>query len=142
MKLAIGCDHGAFGMKEELKAYLEKKGYEVTDVGTHSEESVDYPLYAKEVCKKVNQKEVQFGILLCGTGIGMSIAANKVSGIRCALCAESYSAKMTRAHNDANVLSIGARVTGIELAKMIVDTFLETEFEGGRHQRRVDMLEA
>jgi ribose 5-phosphate isomerase B len=141
MKVVIGCDHGAFQMKEALKEYLSEKEIEVLDVGTHSEDSVDYPEFSRKVCNAVLEGKGEKGIVLCGTGIGVSIAANKVKGIRCALCSESYSAKMTRAHNDANVLAMGARVVGIELAKMIVDTFLATEFEGGRHARRVNMIE-
>jgi len=141
MKVVIGCDHGAFQMKEALKEYLSEKEIEVLDVGTHSEDSVDYPEFSRKVCNAVLEGKGEKGIVLCGTGIGVSIAANKVKGIRCALCSEPYSAKMTRAHNDANVLAMGARVVGIELAKMIVDTFLATEFEGGRHARRVNMIE-
>lgn len=141
MKIVIASDHGAYCMKEQLKAYLMEKEIEVLDVGTHSEASVDYPEYAQKACKEVLSGHADFGIVLCGTGIGVSIAANKVKGIRCALCSEPYSAKMTRAHNDANVLAMGARVIGIELSKMIVDTFLATPFEGGRHQRRIDLLE-
>ena len=140
MKIAIGCDHGAYEMKEAIKAYLTEQGVTVDDKGTYSKDSVHYPLYAKAVCKDVQSKDVDFGILICSTGIGISIAANKHKGIRAALCGDVYSAKYTRLHNDANVLCLGALVTGLGVAKMIVDTFLATEFEGGRHQKRIDMI--
>ena len=142
MKIAIGCDHGAYEMKEAIKEYLTEQGVTVDDKGTYSKDSVHYPLYAKAVCKEVQAKSVDFGILLCSTGIGISIAANKHKGIRAALCSDVYSAKFTRLHNDANVLCLGALVTGLGVAKMIVDTFLSTDFEGGRHQARVDMITA
>lgn len=142
MKIAIGCDHGAYEMKETVKAHLIEQGIEVDDKGTYSKDSVDYPVYAKAVCNEVQAKNVDFGILLCSTGIGISIAANKHKGIRAALCGDVYSAKFTRLHNDANVLCLGALVTGAGVCKMIADTFLSTEFEGGRHQRRVDMITA
>lgn len=140
MKIAIGCDHGAYSLKEVIKGYLTEKGIEVDDKGTYSKESVHYPVYAKAVCKEVQSKSADFGILLCSTGIGISIAANKHRGIRAALCSDVYGAKFTRLHNDANVLCMGALVTGEGLAKMITDTFIETKFEGGRHQTRVDMI--
>ena len=140
MKIAIGCDHGAYEMKEAIKAYLTEQGVTVDDKGTYSKDSVHYPLYAKAVCKDVQSKDVDFGILICSTGIGISIAANKHKGIRAALCGDVYSAKYTRLHNDANVLCLGALVTGLGVAKMIVDTFLATAFEGGRHQKRIDMI--
>lgn len=140
MKIAIGCDHGAYSLKEVIKGYLAEKGIEVDDKGTYSKESVHYPVYAKAVCKEVQSKSADFGILLCSTGIGISIAANKHRGIRAALCSDVYGAKFTRLHNDANVLCMGALVTGEGLAKMITDTFIETKFEGGRHQTRVDMI--
>ena len=140
MKIAIGCDHGAYDLKETVKEYLLEKGVEVDDKGAYSKESVHYPLFAKAVCKEVQAKTVDYGILLCSTGIGISIAANKHRGIRAALCGDVYSAKFTRLHNDANVLCLGALVTGAGVAKMIVDTFLSTGFEGGRHQMRVDMI--
>lgn len=140
MKIAIGCDHGAYDLKEALKKYLAEKGFEVDDKGTYSKDSVHYPLYAAAVCKEVQNKSVEFGILLCSTGIGISIAANKHRGIRAALCSDVYGAKFTRLHNNANVLCMGALVTGEGLAKMIVDTFLSTEFEGGRHQTRIDLI--
>ena len=120
--------------------YLTAKGIECEDVGTYSKDSVHYPIYAKAVCESVQQKKCDYGILLCSTGIGMSMAANKYKGIRAALCSDTYSAKFTRLHNNANVLCIGALVTGTGLAKEIADIFLSTEFEGGRHQTRVDMV--
>ena len=135
MKIIIGNDHSAVEMKNELKKFLEEMGHEVINVGTDETTSVDYPVFGKAVCKKV------LGIAICGTGIGISIACNKVKGIRAGLCSESFSARMTRKHNNANVLCLGARVTGIELAKDIVKTFIEEDFEGGRHQKRIDMLE-
>jgi ribose 5-phosphate isomerase B len=140
MKIAIGCDHGAYELKEILRDHLKEQGIEVVDKGTYSKDSVHYPLFAKEVCKEVQAKTVDFGILLCSTGIGISIAANKHRGIRAALCSDVYGAKFTRLHNNANVLCMGALVTGTGLAKMIADTFLSTEFEGGRHQNRIDMI--
>lgn len=140
MKIAIGCDHGAYDLKEIVRDYLTEKGIEVDDKGTYSKDSCNYPVFAKAVCKEVQAKSVDFGILICSTGIGISIAANKHKGIRAALCGDVYSAKFTRLHNNANVLCMGAVVTGVGLAKMIVDTFLETEYEGGRHQARLDMI--
>ena len=140
MKIAIGCDHGAYELKEEMVKYLTAKGIECEDVGTYSKDSVHYPIYAKAVCESVQKKNCDYGILLCSTGIGMSMAANKYKGIRAALCGDTYSAKYTRLHNNANVLCIGALVTGTGLAKEIADIFLSTEFEGGRHQTRVDMV--
>ena len=139
-KLYIGCDHAALHMKNDLIGYLNDKGYEIEDVGPYTPESVDYPVYAKKVCDKVLADKGSLGILICGTGIGMSIAANKVKGIRAAAVSEVFSAIMTRKHNDANVLCMGARVIGIETAKMIADGFLKAEYEGGRHQKRVDMI--
>lgn len=139
-KLYIGCDHAALHMKNDLIGYLNDKGYGIEDVGPYTPESVDYPVYAKKVCDKVLADKGSLGILICGTGIGMSIAANKVKGIRAAAVSEVFSAIMTRKHNDANVLCMGARVIGIETAKMIADGFLEAEYEGGRHQKRVDMI--
>ena len=138
-KLYIGCDHAELHMKNDLIGYLNDKGYEIEDVGPYTPESVDYPVYAKKVCDKVLADKGSLGILICGTGIGMSIAANKVKGIRAAAVSEVFSAIMTRKHNDANVLCMGARVIGIETAK-IADGFLEAEYEGGRHQKRVDMI--
>ncbi len=140
--IAIACDHGALALKEHLKAYLEKKGLEVRDFGTYTAESCDYPDFAVPAARAVAGGECETGIVLCTTGIGVSIAANKVKGIRCALCHEPYSAEMTRRHNDANMLAMGAGVTGAGLAERIVDAFLNTAFEGGRHQRRVDKVMA
>lgn len=140
MKIAIGADHGAFELKCVLKEYLEEKGYEVLDCGTYDLNSVDYPDIAKKTAAKVVDKTCDLGVLLCGTGIGISIAANKVDGIRAALCTNEYCAKMAKNHNNANILCMGARVTGVELAKSILDTFLREEFEGGRHQVRVDKI--
>lgn len=141
MKLAIGCDHGAYDYKEEIKTMLTEEGYEVVDCGTYSTDSCDYPDFAKAVATKVASKEVERGIVICGTGIGISIAANKVKGIRCALCTDTTMARLTREHNDANVLSMGQRVIGIEVAKDIVHTFLETEFsQGPRHIQRIQKI--
>jgi len=140
MKIALAGDHGGFGLKEQVKEHLLRKGYEILDLGTNSVESCDYPYYGKACGEAVMNGEVDRGIVICGTGIGISIAANKVKGIRCALCTEPYTAEMTRRHNDSNVLALGGRILGRDLAIAIVDTWLTTEFEGGRHQRRVDML--
>ena len=140
MKIAIGNDHSAVEMKNEIKAFLESKGYEVIDEGTNTTESCDYPIYGEKVGRAVVDGEADLGIAICGTGLGISLAANKVKGVRACVCSEPYTARMSRQHNNCNVLCFGARVIGIELAKMIVDTWLNTEFEGGRHQRRVDMI--
>lgn len=140
MKIAIGCDHAGPELKAEILAHLDEKGVEYTDFGIQAGEKVDYPDKAKEVCEKVASGEYEMGILICGTGIGMSMSANKIKRIRAACCSDYFSAKYTRAHNDANVLCIGARVLGAGLAIELVDVFLETEFEGGRHQRRVDKI--
>ncbi len=136
----IGSDHAGFELKKEIFEFIkEKLKMEIEDLGTYSQESVDFPDVAVKVCKKVTENNGT-GILICGTGIGMCMAANKIKGIRCAVCAEEYSAKMTRAHNDANVLALGGRTTGPELAKSIVEVFLTTKFEGGRHTTRVDKI--
>ena len=140
--ISIACDHGAIALKNHLKAYLEGKGYEVKDFGTHTTDSCDYPDFVAPAAQAVASGACEKGIVLCTTGIGASMAANKVKGIRCALCHEPWSAEMTRRHNDANVLAIGAGVTGTNLAEQIVDAFLTHEFEGGRHQRRVDKVMA
>lgn len=140
-KIGIASDHGGFELKENLKSYLEEKGYEVVDYGTNSSESVDYPIYGKKAANGVASGEVDKAVVICGTGIGISLAANKVEGIRCALCTNEYMAKMSRNHNDANMLALGARVIGDELAKSILDTFLSEEFLAGRHKRRVDLIE-
>ena len=129
-------------MKQEITAYLEELGHEVVNYGTDSHESCDYPEYGEKVGRAVVNGEVEKGILICGTGFGISLAANKVKGVRAVVCSEPYTAKLSRMHNDANVLAFGARVVGIEMAKMIVDEWLKAEFEGGRHQRRIDMVMA
>lgn len=141
-KVFIGCDHAALDMKNQIVEYVENLGFEVIDEGTFTTERVDYPVYAKKVAVGVRENEGAKGILICGTGIGMSLAANKVKGIRAAAVSEVYSAKLTRQHNDSNIVCIGARVIGIETAKMIVDAFLNTEYDGGRHQVRIDMISA
>lgn len=140
-KIAIGVDHGGFDMKDEIVNYLKEQGYEVGDFGITEKVSVDYPVIAQKVALAVSSGEYQLGILICGTGIGMSLAANRVKGIRAAACSEVYSAKLTRLHNNANILCLGGRVIGPETAKMMVDVFVNTEFEGGRHQRRIDMID-
>ncbi len=140
--IAIACDHAGPALKEEIKALLTEMGYAYKDFGTDTSASVDYPVYAAHAAYAVASGECEKGIVICGTGIGISISANKVKGIRCALCSEPLSAQLTRLHNDANMVAIGARVTGPELAKEIVRAFLTTEFEGGRHQRRVDLITA
>lgn len=140
MKIAIGCDHGGYELKEEIKKYIENKGVTVVDCGTNSTDSVNYPVYGQKVAEMVSNKETDLGILICGTGLGMSYVANKVKGIRCACVSDVFSAEMSRLHNDANVLALGARVVGLGLAIKIVDTWLGAEFEGGRHQNRVDMI--
>lgn len=140
-KIFIGADSAGYALKEEIRAYLADKGYDVTDCGCDSPASCHYPIFANAVCENVKKDLTgSFGILICGTGIGMSMCANKHKGIRAALCSDTFSARMTRAHNDANVLCMGARVIGSCLATDILDKFLEGEFEGGRHQVRVDMM--
>lgn len=141
IKVVIGSDHGGFHYKEQIIEYLKARNIEFFDVGTHTRESCDYPEIAKLAAEKIRSGEFNRGILVCGTGIGMSIAANKVRGIRAALCGDTYSARVSRAHNNANVLCLGERVIGEHLALDIVDIWLKTGFEGGRHKRRVDMLE-
>ena len=140
--IAIASDHGGFALKQELMDHLEKSGVAFEDLGTYSEESCDYPAYAEKLGRAVAAGTYEKGILVCGTGIGMSMAANKISGIRCALCSDCFSAEMTRRHNDANVMALGGRVVGVELAKRMMDIFLSTPFDGGRHQRRVDQMMA
>ena len=140
MKIAIGCDHGGFQLKGEIISYLKEEGYEVKDFGTYSEESCDYPDYAIKVAESVASKENELGIIICGTGIGVSIVANKVPGISAALCSDTFSAHATRQHNNANILTMGQRVVGIGLALDIVKTFLTSEFEGGRHERRIEKI--
>lgn len=140
--LAIGSDHGGFALKQEVMKHLAERGIEYRDYGTYSGESCDYPDYGEAVGRAVASGECERGIIICGTGIGISIAANKVHGVRAALCGDCYSAEMSRAHNDANVLALGARVLGTGLALKIVDTFLDTGFDGGRHARRVAKIMA
>ena len=135
MKIAIAADHGGFELKDSMVEYIKSLGNQVVDLGTNSADSVDYPDYAKKVCEEIQKGNSDLGILICGTGIGMSLAANKFEGIRAACVSDVYSAKMSRNHNNANVLCIGARVIGDEVAKLIIKTFLENEFEAGRHQR-------
>ncbi len=140
MKIAIGSDHGGYHLKEHIKKYLEENDYEIKDFGTHSLESVDYPDFAQVVAEAVAAGEYDKGILICGTGLGISIAANKVKGIRATVVNDCYSAKMSRAHNNANILALGGRVVGPDLATEITKIWLETPFEGGRHQRRIDKI--
>ena len=140
MKIAIGNDHAAVDMKNIIKSYLEEKGYEVINFGTDTTESVDYPLYGEKVANAVVSGKADLGIAICGTGVGISIACNKVNGVRAVCCSEPYSAKLSKIHNNSNVLCFGARVIGPELAKMIVDEWLAAEFIGGRHQKRVDII--
>ena len=143
MKIAIACDHGALDMKNMLVSYLEGQGHSVTDFGTHTNASCDYPEFAAAAAQAVASGECQRGIVLCTTGIGMSIAANKVKGIRCALLSDVVSAQLTREHNDTNMMAMGAGIVGNILAQQIVDTWLDTEFSGGeRHQRRIDKMMA
>ena len=142
MKIAIGNDHVAVDMKNHISEYLTNKGYEIVNFGTDSTERADYPIYGKAVAEAVAKGECDLGILICGTGIGISLAANKVPGIRAAVCSEAYSARLTRQHNNANIIAFGARVVGQATAEMIVDEFLNAEFEGGRHQNRIDMITA
>lgn len=140
MKIAIGSDHAGISLKNEVLKHLETKGVEFKDFGTYSEASCDYPDFAEKVAESVVNKEFEFGILVCGTGIGISIAANKVPGVRAALCSDTFSAHACREHNDANILAMGARVVGAGLAFDIVDSFLGAEFEGNRHQKRIDKI--
>ena len=145
MKIGFGCDHAAIDLKNELLKYMEEKGYECVDHGANYEKNgeiikCDYPSKGQEGGEAVSSNEVEYGVLICGTGIGISMSANKVPGVRAAVCSEPYSAKLTKQHNNANIIAFGARVVGTELAKMILDEFFGTEFEGGRHARRVDMI--
>ena len=140
MKVAIGCDHGGLDLKDTVKSVLIELGHEIDDQGCNSSESVDYPNFAKAISSLVNDGKCERGILICGTGIGMSMAANRIPGIRAALCHEMFSAMMSREHNDANILCLGARVIGQGLAAEVVRTWMTTDFAGGRHQRRIDMF--
>ena len=140
MKIALGNDHAAVEMNEFVKAYLEEKGYEVLNLGTDTHDSVDYPEYGAAVGRAVVGGDADLGIAICGSGVGISISANKIKGVRAVCCSEPYSARMSRQHNNANVLCFGARVIGQEMAKMIIDEWLAAEFQGGRHQKRVDKI--
>ena len=140
--ISLASDHGGFALKEHVKKYLEAKGLEVKDCGCYSPESCDYPVFGRAAAEAVGSGECEKGIVICTTGIGISITANKVKGVRCALCSEPFSAEMTRRHNDANMLAMGAGMIGPNMAERIVDVFLSTEFEGGRHARRVNLIEA
>lgn len=142
MKIAIGCDHGGFEHKNAIAEHLKNRGFEVIDCGIYENKSVDYPDIAVKVCDKIIANECDLGILVCGTGVGMSIAANKIKGIRAACCSEHFSAKYTRLHNNSNVLCLGGRVIGIGTATELADLFVDTEFEGGRHQARIDKITA
>ncbi|MDR0248266.1 MAG: ribose 5-phosphate isomerase B [Oscillospiraceae bacterium] len=139
--IAIACDHTALALKRMLSEHLAGRGFETKDYGAHGHERSDYPIYAETAARAVVSGECERGVLICGTGVGMCIAANKVAGARCAVCSEPYSAKLSREHNDANLLALGARVVAPELAAMILDAWLDAEFEGGRHATRVDMYE-
>ncbi|WP_313233147.1 ribose 5-phosphate isomerase B [Tissierella praeacuta] len=140
MKIGIGSDHGGFELKEYIKEFLDKEGISYIDYGTNSLESVDYPDYGRKVAEAVVSKEVDRAIVICGTGIGISISCNKVKGIRCALCGDTYSARMSREHNNANILALGGRVIGRDLAIEIVSAWLESEFAGGRHEKRIEKI--
>ena len=141
MKMIMGSDHGGLALKNAVARHLRERGYEITDVGTYTDESVDYPIYGRKAAEAVAAGEAPQGIVCCGTGIGISLAANKVRGIRCAVATNVYMAEMTKRHNNANMLALGGRVLSEEEAIAIVDAWLDAEFEGGRHQRRIDMLE-
>ena len=140
--IALGSDHAGRGLKEEIKKLLDERGLEYVDFGTDSDESCDYPVFGFAAASAVASGKCERGLLFCGTGVGISLAANKVKGIRCVVCSEPYSARMSRLHNNSNMLALGSRVVGTELARMIVETWLDTDFEGGRHQRRVDLISA
>lgn len=142
MKIGFANDHTGVELKNTIIKHLQDKGYETVNYGTDSNESYDYPLAGEQLANAVKNQEVDLGIAICGTGIGISLACNKVKGIRCCVCSEPYSAKLSRMHNNSNILAFGARVVGSEMAKMIVDEWLNASFEGGRHQRRVDLITA
>lgn len=142
MKIGIGNDHAAVDMKFEIKEYLETKGYEVVNFGTDKKESCNYPEFGEAVAKAVAEGEADLGILICGTGVGISLAANKVKGIRAVVCSEPVTARLSKEHNNTNVLAFGARIVGMEMAKSIVDAWLDAKFQGGRHQNRIDMITA
>ncbi|WP_432633345.1 ribose 5-phosphate isomerase B [Brachyspira sp.] len=140
MKIAIASDHTGVELKSEIIKYLKELGHTVDDFGTNSSESIDYPIYGKKVADEVAKGKYDGGVLICGTGIGISLAANKVKGIRAAVCSEPYSAKLSKMHNNSNIIAFGARVVGLDLAKMIVKEWIEAKFEGGRHSKRVDLI--
>lgn len=140
MKIAIASDHTGVELKLEIIKYLKELGHEVSDFGTNSKESIDYPIYGKKVADEVAKGKYDGGVLICGTGIGISLAANKVKGIRAAVCSEPYSAKLSKMHNNSNIIAFGARVVGVDLAKMIVKEWTEAKFEGGRHSKRVELI--
>ena len=140
MKIEIGNDHAAVAMKNEIKAYLEELGHEVINFGTDTTDSVNYPEYGEAVGRAVAAQEVDCGVLICGTGVGISLAANKVKGVRAAVCSEPVTARLVKEHNNANIIAFGARIVGIEVAKEIVRAYLEAQFQGGRHQTRVDLI--
>jgi ribose 5-phosphate isomerase B len=140
VRVVLGADHGGYELKEAIRAHLEAQGFEIQDLGTHSSDSVDYPKYGFAVGNSIIKGEADLGIAICGTGQGISMAANKIRGVRAALCTETFSARMAREHNNANVLTLGGRVIGVGLALDIVDIFLKTEFAGGRHARRVNLM--
>lgn len=140
MKIAIGSDHTGVELKTEIIKYLKELGYTIDDFGTDGKESVDYPIYGKKVAEEVAKGNYDGGVLICGTGIGISLAANKVKGIRAAVCSEPYSAKLSKMHNNSNIIAFGARVVGVDLAKMIVKEWIEAKFEGGRHSKRVELI--
>ena len=142
LKIALGADHAGFELKKTVRAYLEGKGFQIDDQGTHSTESTDYPDFAQKVAARVAANQADFGVLICGTGLGMTIAANKFPGIRAAACNDTISARLARAHNNANVLAMGGRLIGEATAEKILDTWLSTPFEGGRHERRVEKIAA
>ena len=142
MKIAIGNDHAAVELKQEIKAYLEELGHEVVDLGVNTTESCNYPEYGAAVGRAVVNKEADCGVLICGTGVGISIAANKVKGVRAAVCSEPVTARLVKEHNNANIIAFGARIVGSEMAKAIIDAYLGAEFLGGRHQTRVDLIHA
>ena len=142
MKIAFGCDHAGVLLKRDLLAYVAARGFDTVEMGTDSLETCNYPRYAKPLAEAVSRGDVDLGILICGSGIGISIAANKVDGVRAVVCSEPYSAKLSREHNDSNILCLGARVVGVELAKMIVDHWLDARFEGGIHKERIDLIAA
>jgi len=140
MTIAIASDHVALSMKQQITEFLQSLGYDILDCGTESEERCDYPVYGERAARAVASGKADLGVLICGTGVGISLAANKVRGIRAAVCSEPYTAKLSKEHNNTNMLAIGARVVGIDLAKMILTEWLNARFEGGRHQRRIDMI--